>query len=164
MRANTWSWTFSPPSELAAGPSLTGASLPASYNPAMPASRRRRLATVLFALFSMLFMQLALAGYACPGLESRVQEAAAMAESGMPCENMSMSVDDEQPALCHAHCGAGQQATDNQPVQMPAAVLVSGLAVTPAPVATPARHSPHSSLLARATAPPLAIRNCCFRI
>jgi hypothetical protein len=130
----------------------------------MPASRRRRLATVLFALFSLLFMQLALAGYACSGFESRMQSAAAMTESGMPCDGMAMAVDEAQPALCHAHCEAGQQAADNHPVQVPTVAPASGLAVDPPLLDAYRRNSPHSSLLARGTAPPLAIRHCCFRI
>ena len=71
--------------------------------------RRNRLITVLFALVSLLFMQLAVAGYVCPGAGSRMAETAAMAEADMPCaESMSLHMDDGQPGLCHAHCQAGQ--------------------------------------------------------
>lgn len=55
----------------------------------------QRLTTTLLVVLSLLFSQLALANYACPGQ----QNAAAMAEmmaSGMPCEGMDM----DQPALC----------------------------------------------------------------
>lgn len=130
----------------------------------MPALRRHRFATVLFALISLLFMQLALAGYSCPGARSKVQEAAAMAEAGMPCAgSMSMSMDDEQPGLCHAHCQASQQASDNHPLQLPVLALPAGLAFEWASLEAPVRSAPQASLLARATAPPLAIRNCCLR-
>jgi len=126
--------------------------------------RRHRFATVLFALASLLFMQLALAGYSCPGVETKVQQAAAMAEAGMPCAgSMSMSMDEEQPGLCHAHCEAGQQASDNHPLQVLAVALPAGLVFERVSAEAPIRSAPQASLLARATAPPLTIRNCCLR-
>ena len=129
----------------------------------MAALRRLRFATVLFALASLLFMQLALAGYSCPSVESRVQEAAAMAEAGMPCAgSMPMSMDEDQPGLCHAHCD-GQQASDNHPLQVLAVALPPGLAIERPFQQAPIRSAPQASLLTRATAPPLAIRNCCLR-
>jgi hypothetical protein len=128
--------------------------------------RRHRWITVLFALVSLLFMQLAVAGHVCPGAASKVAEVAAMAEAGMPCaESMSRSLDDEQPGLCHAHCQAGQQSADKY--ELPAPVALSAL---PAEFTLPAsplvfsgasRQSPD---LKRSTAPPVAIRHCCFRI
>jgi hypothetical protein len=130
----------------------------------MPALRRHRLATVLLALVSLLFMQFALAGYSCPGVESKVQQAAAMAEAHMPCAgDMSMAMDEEQPGLCHAHCEAGQQASDHQPLQVLAVALPAGLVLARVTLEPPIRSAPQASLLARATAPPLAIRNCCLR-
>lgn len=88
----------------------------------MTRNRRTRLITVLFALLSLLFMQLAVAGYACPGTGSKIAEAAAMAEAGMPCaESMPLSMDDQQPNLCHAHCQAGQQSADKHELPSPVA-------------------------------------------
>ena len=130
----------------------------------MGALRRNRFATVLLVLASLLFMQLALAGYSCAGIESRVQQAAAMAEAGMPCAgSMPMSMDDEQPALCHAHCAAGEQASDNHPLQMPAVALPAGFALERVALQPASRGAPQAALLTRTTAPPLAIRNCCLR-
>lgn len=130
----------------------------------MPALRRHRFATVLIALASLVFMQLALAGYSCPGAQSKVQQAAAMAEAGMPCAgSMSMSMDDEQPGLCHAHCVAGQQASDNHPLQVLAVALPAGLALERVALEPVIRSAPQDSLLARTTAPPLSIRNCRLR-
>lgn len=131
----------------------------------MGALRRNRFATVLLVLASLLFMQLALAGYSCAGVESKVQQAAAMAEAGMPCAgSMSMSMDDdEQPALCHAHCAAGEQASDNHPLQVPAVALPAGLALERVALQPTIRSAPQAPLLTRTTAPPLAIRNCCLR-
>lgn len=89
----------------------------------MTRNRRHRLITVLVALVSLLFMQLAVAGYVCPGSESKIAEAAAMAEVGMPCaESMPLTMDDEQPNLCHAHCQAGQQSADKYELPSPVAI------------------------------------------
>ena len=126
-------------------------------------NQRSRFLTVLFALFSLLFMQLAVAGYVCPGTGSKVAGAVAMAEAGMPCaESMAMNMDDEQPNLCQAHCQADSQSSDTY--QLPLMVALDTLPTLR--VAMPLLYAmslqpPH---LRRTTAPPLAIRNCCFRI
>ncbi|MEO8120148.1 MAG: hypothetical protein ABI606_12625 [Rhodoferax sp.] len=125
---------------------------------------------MLFALVSLLFMQLAVAGYSCPGGLTKelvkVAEAAAMAQAGMPCaESMALTVDDEQPGLCHAHCQAGQQTADKY--QVPGLASLAVLATDfPLPRFTPALLGAplQAPLLRRTTAPPLAVRNCCFRI
>jgi hypothetical protein len=132
----------------------------------MTALRRHRLVTVLFALCSLLFMQLAVASHSCPGFESRVREIAAMAQAGMPCaQEMAMTIDEAQPSLCHAHCQSAQASGDAPALQVPA-VLVDhrALFAAPASVVLVERFLPEPALLARATAPPLAIRNCCWRI
>jgi hypothetical protein len=132
----------------------------------MTRNRRHRLITVLFALVSLLFMQLAVAGYACPGSGSKVAEAAAMAEAGLPCaESMPLNMDDQQPNLCHAHCQAGQQSADKY--QTPAPIVFGALLAdfslqVAIPVFSEAPlQAPH---LQRTTAPPVSIRNCCFRL
>jgi hypothetical protein len=132
----------------------------------MTRNRRHRLITVLFALVSLLFMQLAVAGYVCPGSGSKVAEAAAMAEAGMPCaESMPLSMDDQQPNLCHAHCQAGQQSADKHELPSPIALgaLPADFSLQAAiPVFSEAPlQAPH---LQRTTAPPVSIRNCCFRL
>lgn len=140
---------------------------PTLYNHNMFARRRHRLITVLFALCSLLFMQLAVAAYACPGNTGKVSEAAAMAEAGMPCAgDMSLSTDDDQPGLCHAHCQSAQQTVEKVQAPSPVDAVSVGFAFTiyspllAAPPAGPAQ----ASLLLRSTAPPIAVRNCCFRI
>jgi hypothetical protein len=132
----------------------------------MTRNRRHRLITVLFALVSLLFMQLAVAGYVCPGSGSKIAEAAAMAEAGMPCaESMPLSADDQQPNLCHAHCQAGQQSADKHELPSPVALgaLPADFSLQVAlPVFSEAPlQAPH---LQRTTAPPVSIRNCCFRL
>ena len=132
-------------------------------------NRRKRLVTVLFALANLLFMQLAMAGYSCPGGLTKVvkvTEVATMAQAGMPCtESMALTMDDEQPSLCHAHCQADQQSVDKY--QLPGLASLADLATDfPLPRFTPALLGAplQAPLLRRTTAPPLAVRNCCFRI
>ena len=132
----------------------------------MTRNRRTRLITVLFALISLLFMQLAVAGYACPGIGSKAAQISAMTEAGMPCaESMTMHMDDAQPNLCHAHCQVGQQSADKYQTPSPPAIdtLPADLTLQVAiPLfALAPLQPPH---LQRTTAPPLAIRNCCFRL
>ena len=135
----------------------------------MTRKRRHCLATVLFALASLLFMQFAVAAYACPGGVAtgvKAAETTLMAQAGMPCaESMALAMDDEQPGLCHAHCQAGQQSADKYQVPGFAAVADLGTGfplsrVAPMPMGTTLQ----SPLLRRITAPPLSVRNCCFRI
>ena len=131
----------------------------------MTRNRRNHLITVLFALVGLLFMQLAVASYACPAVASKAAEVAAMAEAGMPCvESMKLNMDDAQPNLCQAHCQNGQQTADKYEVPAPVAIAALPadfkLSVTvPVFLGAPLQ-APH---LMRTTAPPVAIRNCCFR-
>ncbi|TWO68049.1 hypothetical protein FN976_24210 [Caenimonas sedimenti] len=131
----------------------------------MTLTRRSRLFTVMLSLWALLFAQTALAGYVCPGAAKAVQ-VAEMMQAGMPCaESMSRAMDDEQPGLCHAHCQAAQQSADNY--QLPTLANLAELgAVLTVTVASVNGDEPllQASLLRRATAPPLAVRNCCFRI
>ena len=132
----------------------------------MSVLRRHHLTTVLLALFSLLFMQLAVAGYSCPVSGSQRENVAAVAPAEMPCAgSMASTLDEAQPSLCHAHCQGGEQASDNQPAQLPVMGLGSLLFHTVALLAPPVPGTaPLPSLMARATAPSLAIRNCCLRL
>jgi len=128
--------------------------------------RRTRLITALFVLVSLLFMQLAVASYACPAVASKVAEVTTMAEAGMPCaESTPLNMDDEQPNLCQAHCQAGQQSADKH--ELPSPVAIGAL---PADFTSPAIVPVFSGApllvpdLKRTTVPPVVIRNCCFRI
>ena len=144
----------------------------------MPLNRCARLATVLVALVSLLFMQLAVASYVCPAssatgaISAKVAAAAAaaaaaaMADSGLPCAgSMVPGGDDAQPNLCQAHCQAGHQTADKHEPPLPLS-----LGALPAGFAMPASlkrlsgaplQEPH---LLRTTAPPVAISHCCFRL
>lgn len=76
--------------------------------------RRHRLITALFAVVSLLFSQLALASYVCPG-RMDAQAMAAMADSDSPCEGMGP----DQPVLCHQHCA--DPAKNVEAVKLPVA-------------------------------------------
>jgi hypothetical protein len=130
----------------------------------MPGLRRHRLITVLFALFSLLFMQLSVAGYACP-VDAKVSAIASMAEAGMPCAGEMSSMDTEQPGLCHAHCQSAQQTVDKFQAPAPIGAVATGFTyvLEPARLSSPPRLAQAPSL-SRSTAPPIAVRNCCFRI
>ena len=136
----------------------------------MNSLRLSRALALFVALFSMLFMQLAVASYACQGMRSstieRVDINAPMAHAEMShCIDMAAA----QPGLCDvlAHSEAAKQSADN--VQLPdvpsfvAVELVQALHLIenfPAFSATPLA----VVSLSRSTAPPVAIRHCCFRI
>lgn len=130
----------------------------------MTPSRLRRLRcliTAIVAAISLLFAQMAVASYACPGLRSAeaMQAMAAMAH----CSGMDAAL----PGLCKAHNHVGQQSLDKPDVPDVAPFQPGALVLTiappqadgPAPVRLAA-----ARLLAHATAPPVAILHCCFRI
>ncbi len=134
-------------------------------------NRRKRLFTVLFALVNVLFMQLAVAAYACPGggtLESRVNQAAALAaHAAMPCaESMELAMDNEQPGLCAAHCKADLQTADKY--QLPAlaslAAATSDYSLARLLDLAPPGVSLQAPLLARTTALSVAVLHCCLRL
>ncbi len=133
----------------------------------MKLSRPSRFIAACIALLSMLFMQLAVAGYACPGLKiDLVSKSVTMsADAGsMPgCAGM----DTEQPSLCHALDQTVSQSLDRPelPQVQPFIAVALPLAFDARPPAySPIAALPDSFLLTRITAPPLSIRNCCFRI
>lgn len=132
----------------------------------MTFARRYHFITVITALFSLLFMQLAVARYVCPStVTSGARDGMVMA-NGMPCaESMAMAMDEAQPALCHAHCLADQQSFDKYELPTPIAISAMPvnfrLSVVVTEFSGVALQAPH---LMHATAPPVAIRNCCFRI
>jgi hypothetical protein len=129
----------------------------------MRASRQSRFVAALIVLFSMLFMQLAVASYACPNMRTGPADMASAAHAMPGCTGMDM----EQPSLCHAQDQVGNQSLDkpNLPQVQPfVAVGLMQALVSIEAAYRPVPAQPRALVLARATAPPLAIRNCCFRI
>ena len=125
-----------------------------------------RIIAVVLALFSMLFMQLALAAYVCPGTQSREALLASMSNMEMPgCDGM----DTEQAALCHAHAHdqGDNQTLDKADLPSVTPFIASQLLQTLAPAAdfSSAIFSRYSTQFpAHSAAPPIAILHCCFRI
>jgi hypothetical protein len=132
--------------------------------------RLSRAIAMFAALFSMLFMQFAVASYACPvktsGSSNYATMRVAMEQLDMShCEGM----DTNQTSLCYslAHGEAAKQSADNPqlpdtppfiPVELVQALYLAeqfplfSSRVTATPI------------LGRDSAPPIAIRHCCFRI
>lgn len=129
----------------------------------MKLSRTQRVLAALFTVLSLLFTQFAVAAYACPDLAAEAMAAKVMQEAMPGCTDMDM----DKPGLCDAHCASGQQSLDAPAAPHVGAFIATGLvSVLPVGVdlnsALPTRVN--STLLARSTAPPFAIRHCCFRI
>ncbi|OGB26672.1 MAG: hypothetical protein A3I66_03790 [Burkholderiales bacterium RIFCSPLOWO2_02_FULL_57_36] len=135
----------------------------------MKLSRPSRFAAALVALFSILFMQLAVAGYVCPDLATAEgnESASASAYSGHQGMSNCEGMDAKQPGLCHAHAHPGDQSLDKSglpPVQpfVAAALTLVFRNIQAVHHSTAIQLDP--PLLTRTTVPPLSIRNCCFRI
>ena len=127
--------------------------------------------TVLFALVGLLNMQFALAGHLCASLLSGSTDRTApmVAAAEMPCAELvvmdSTGVDKQQAGLCHAHCQAGQQSDYKYELPTPAAMVpVGGEFLPPAYLLISIEAPRQAPQLTRTTAPPLAIRHCCWRI
>lgn len=130
----------------------------------MNLSRPSRVVAVIVTIFSLLFTQLALASYDCPQLNAAPPSA--MAADMVDCANMA-TMDADEPGLCHAHCDARKQTLDTPQVPLVAPFVAAALllVVTDSAVLTRSYGLQRSAaLLTRSNAPPLAIRNCCFRI
>lgn len=135
----------------------------------MKKSRPSRFVAALIALFSVLFMQFAVASYVCPTMNMGDTGSASMSMSSMSYQSMPEceGIDTNQPNLCHAHDHAGSQSLDKpelpkvqafSPVALVAALESTDFVDHPVPIQS------ELFLITRTTAPPLSIRNCCFRI
>jgi hypothetical protein len=145
---------------------------------------RHFLRTICRALVgAVLFAQLAVSAYACPGrsatatMQAQMSAAAssgvesigaAMAGSVQPpmsCEDMAGPMDPDFANLCAEHCHHGQQSNQSATLTAPAALLnalyIAPLA--PEPLFAPRPAAAVANALVAAS-PPLAILHCCFRI
>jgi len=131
-----------------------------------------RLISTIIALVSMLFVQLAVAGYVCPSYSAvHGSSSAAIAmidDAGFAGDMIDCStMDHAQPNLCHAFTHTSDQSLDKPgypnvlpfvPSVLTLVILTlehSDLAAMPWPDSTVALH---------VLSPPLSITNCCFRI
>lgn len=136
----------------------------------MRMSRRSRFVATLFALISVLFTQLAVAGYVCPSMEiARAMEPIATSVTAIDhhamagCGGIAM----EKPVLCQDHSLVSKQSLDKPalPHVAPfmATMLVQAVSHTDSSYQS-VNSLTENHLLTRTTAPPLSIWNCCFRI
>ena len=129
-------------------------------------SRRTRFVAALAALFGLLFMQLAMAAYACPKLSPVQPQSTMLDASGQPMKNCA-ELDKQSPSLCQADKHRAPQAADTSSPPSVQPFVPTGLIVhvvtADAPI-TLGFTIPAAFLYASSTAPPIAIRNCCFRL
>lgn len=120
-------------------------------------NRSSRFRAACFTIFATLFGQLAVAVYACPAL-SPGKVAVTATSPASPCDGMDMDL----PNLCNKHCNGAEQ---SQGSFAPAVGFIASFVVhlNVPPLATPIALAAPPALF-QATAPPLTIRNCCFRI
>lgn len=136
----------------------------------MQLSRQSRLVAALVALISLLFMQLAVAAYACPSRQlAQAAELAAMAAQADVHRHMEDcdGADSDTSAICHAHCQPDVQSLDKPdlPDVSPfVAVALVSTVIAPAFSFQPVAARGADLFLRRITSPPLAIQHCCFRI
>ncbi|HSW04627.1 hypothetical protein [Aquabacterium sp.] len=142
---------------------------------------RQLLRTICRTLIGvLLFAQLAVSAYACPGVSSApgLQKAMATAADGnsantdaamngpqaIACADMAMPMDPDFANLCAEHCRQGQQSDQAATLTVPAALLTALYITAPAPepLVAPRPAAATPSALAAAS-PPLAILHCCFR-
>jgi hypothetical protein len=133
----------------------------------MCVSRKFRSFAALAVLVSVLFSQGALAWYQCPA-DDAAKFVHSVAELGgartmAGCDGMDM----DQPSLCQAHAQAGNQSLERPHTPEVPLFAMAGFLVPPSMdqfYARPAVVTSDSYLLTRVIAPPIAVRNCCFRI
>ncbi len=130
----------------------------------MKLSRPSRFLAALITLLSLLFTQLAVAAYTCPEPDAAaaIMAMAAMHADMPGCRDM----DQQQSGLCAAHCDTGHQTLDTPGAPHLQAFIAAELTVVLREGAAQyaIARMPAASRLTRTTAPPLIIRNCCFRI
>lgn len=85
-----------------------------------------RLTTAFFVVLSLLFSQLALANYVCPGEADAVAMSDMMA-SGESCEGM----DEAQPVLCFQHAADAAQSFEAVKVPAPSLPMIVQVLVLP---------------------------------
>ena len=119
----------------------------------------RRPFVVFLVLSSLLFSQLAVAAYACPGAQSM---AIAASMPDMPDCDMDVA---QRDALCQAHCQQGEQVRDTYQPPLPAVAAAFGPSLVVAH-ADPSRAGlrPLASDLGRRIEPPASIRHCRLHI
>ena len=126
--------------------------------------RRIRFVSAVVALLSLLFMQVALAAYACPNLIP-AKNTPMLDSSGQPMANCT-EADKQSPALCYADTHKQSPSLDKPDAPSVMPFVATGFAL---PLLWPEDgasmpNPPLVFLHASGTSPPIAIRHCCFRL
>ena len=133
----------------------------------MKPSRSTRFVAAVIAVISLLFTQLALASYVCPGETMPERMTMAAVDNGMANMDHCTGMDKAQPSLCHAHGHSDPQSLNKPdlPSVLPFLVIAPVLSVVLLDhgVAPPDVFTTIPSL-SHATEPTIAVRHCCFRI
>ena len=126
--------------------------------------RRNRLVSAIVALLSLLFMQLAVAAYACPNLMP-APSAPMLDSAGQPMVDCP-ETDCQSPTLCHAHTTKLTPSLEKPDAPSVMPFVATGFALHLMwPEQTAALPNPPRVFLhASGTSPPIAIRHCCFRL
>ncbi len=124
-----------------------------------------KICAVLLAMFSMLFMQVALASYVCPGLPSLALSAPAASAVMPDCDGMDM----DQPVLCHAHAQdqGSKQSLDKPQVPQVHAFVAAAMVQSVLPLdfsLLPTQPRAANELAVVSLAPDIALLHCCFRL
>ena len=121
----------------------------------------------------LLFAQMAIAAYACPGLASAMASdmqrgdasVAAATVQMVNCDDMVGTMDPTSANLCAEHCKLGQQSDQAPTLNVPAAVLTALYATPLVPATAPPPRIAAATMSALvAASPPHAILHCVYRI
>ena len=133
----------------------------------MKPSRSTRFVAAVIAVISLLFTQLAMASYACPGMTTPARMTMATADNGMAGMDHCTGMDKAQPTLCQAHNHADPQSLNKPDLPSVLPFLVIGPVLTVFVFdhgAAPPDVFTAIPSLSYATEPTIALRHCCFRI
>lgn len=112
-------------------------------------------------LGALLFLQLAVAAYACPmNSAGATQSSGAATPMAQPCQGLEQ----EQPKLCEQHCVQASQSVDTQPHSLDAPVLQIIASVAPSKFYLPVALRSRCALLATVVDPPPLVRFGVLRI
>lgn len=127
----------------------------------MKLPRLSHFVAALVTLFSLLFTQMAVAAYACPG------QANATFSVSVDADPDAVDMDADEPGMCKAHCDNGKQSFDAPGAAHAApfvAAALTGVLPDARLVEAALEGLATAAPVTRTTSPPIAIRNCCFRI
>ncbi len=133
----------------------------------MSVNLRRQTARICCVITTcLLFMQFAVAAYACPGLGASSLPSAAVVTAPSDMVNGCEVLDPANPNLCLQHWQAGSQLPDAAAIAVPLSSLVAmaEIALPDVDATLSSFTAAAGDLRARDTAPAINVRNCCLRI